>query len=739
MILGAALLSLHASGQRMEDYLKLGRLTLDRGDPYGALLYFEKAMNVDSSSGELLYHYGRALMANNDFHKAKYYFYKVYRREQGKIFPDGLFHLARLEQMAGNYREARRYWRRIKNDYNDNVDSYEYKKAIQEMKSCDVARKLLEDTASVSIRQVQGDVNSFDSEFSATILPDTGMSFSALRGNYRENFEVDGAYHVRPFMARKSGRNEWSSAGEIPLPDKLEKMNVGNLRWAPDDQTVYFSVCSTMDTCKIYSAGWQNGTLTDPTPVNMVNAEGASSTQPHFAIRDEQLVLFFSSNRKGGYGGYDIWAADWTGEGFDIPYNLGETINTPDDEVTPFFDSESNALFFSSTWHHGLGGFDIFESSWDGGFWSDPENLKPPYNSRLHDLYFSLNYDSRIGLITSNRGKQEGESDFCCNDIYRFDFRYFTEEDTLPEIRNLADLNKYLPVTLYFHNDVPNPRSRSDTTLLNYVETYEEYSAMQPTYEEEYVAGLSESKADREAQDMADFFLENVDKGVENLELFTKLLARELKNGQDIELTVQGFASPLAATEYNVLLTSRRIASLVNYLHEWNRSEIRPFLTGRSEEGSLRIVEVPYGEYRADQEVSDNPNDKSNAIYSIYAARERKIEIVSVDRAVDDGELADLKIDNPNFDLGLVRPGTYSHEFQIKNTGTDTLTIDSLNFSCDCMSLKPDTVVVYPGELQEVELSINIDELSGKQFQKVDLIRGKARRELSFTFEVEKY
>src|SRR5690606_28269842 len=119
----------------------------------------------------------------------------------------------------------------------------------------------------------------------------------------------------------------------------------------------------------------------------------------------------------------------------------------------------------------------------------------------------------------------------------------------------LEDLNKYLPVTLYFHNDCPNPRTRDTVTNLNYLTTYDDYVELIPKYQEEYSKGLSDEQAVEAELDISDFFKDYVKKGVSDLELFTKLLLIELQKGTEIEMTVRGFASPLAKTDYNVKLT----------------------------------------------------------------------------------------------------------------------------------------------------------------------------------------
>src|SRR5690606_14374971 len=121
--------------------------------------------------------------------------------------------------------------------------------------------------------------------------------------------------------------------------------------------------------------------------------------------------------------------------------------------------------------------------------------------------------------------------------------------------------------------------------------------------------------------DIDDFFTQYVDQGVLDLQEFTRLLLIELDKGYDIEVTIKGFASPLAKTDYNVNLTKRRISSLLNYLRAYGNGEFIPYLDHTAANGgSLTFIHIPFGEYTADTTISDNVNDQKNSVYSRRAA-----------------------------------------------------------------------------------------------------------------------
>jgi outer membrane protein OmpA-like peptidoglycan-associated protein len=140
-----------------------------------------------------------------------------------------------------------------------------------------------------------------------------------------------------------------------------------------------------------------------------VNSDKPFSTGHPFLSADG-TTLFFSSNKTGGFGGYDIYASVKTKTGWSEPKNLGPQINTPGNEMCPFFDGFGN-LYFSSDWHHGFGGMDIFVSRQFSDSWSEALNLGKPVNSPYDDMYFVYSVTQNTGYFCSNRLGGQGNED----------------------------------------------------------------------------------------------------------------------------------------------------------------------------------------------------------------------------------------------------------------------------------------------------------------------------------------
>ncbi len=170
----------------------------------------------------------------------------------------------------------------------------------------------------------------------------------------------------------------------------------------------------------IYMAKMKDGMFFEAYKLSeTVNKQGYKAMQPYVSF--DGTKLFFSSNKPGGNGGFDIYVCNvdengLTGEA----KNLGPIINTPLDEVSPFFHTISNTLFFSSNGHVGIGGLDVFKSSLnvDDSVYAMPKNLGRPINSSKDDAYFILDRFQTKGYLASDREDCPGGN---CYDLYEFE------------------------------------------------------------------------------------------------------------------------------------------------------------------------------------------------------------------------------------------------------------------------------------------------------------------------------
>jgi outer membrane protein OmpA-like peptidoglycan-associated protein/tetratricopeptide (TPR) repeat protein len=169
----------------------------------------------------------------------------------------------------------------------------------------------------------------------------------------------------------------------------------------------------------IYMAKMQDGLFYESYKLSgTVNKSGYKSIQPFITF--DGTKLYFSSNKPGGFGGFDLYVCNIDEQGLTgEPRNLGATINTAGDETTPFYHTISNTLFFSSNGHVGIGGLDVYKSSLnvDDSVYATPKNLGSPINSSKDDAYFILDRVQTKGYFASDREDCPGGN---CYDIYEF-------------------------------------------------------------------------------------------------------------------------------------------------------------------------------------------------------------------------------------------------------------------------------------------------------------------------------
>lgn len=234
--------------------------------------------------------------------------------------------------------------------------------------------------------------------------------------------------HVKLYSSSKQS-DDWAAPTELKnINSKIQ--NTANGAFSPDGKLFYYTLCSPNRkhkmNCQIMVAEVSSaGDLENGEPLKgLINSEGYTFTQPYpFMMgtgKSKTSVLMFVSDMPGGKGGLDIWYSTLDKNGaWKKPTNLGSQINTIRDEITPFYDIANNTLYFSSNFHFGFGGYDIFKSKGQLAKFDKPINLGMPINSRVDDTYFNIYGTKETGYLVSNRpGGTHLLSETCCDDIY---------------------------------------------------------------------------------------------------------------------------------------------------------------------------------------------------------------------------------------------------------------------------------------------------------------------------------
>lgn len=173
-----------------------------------------------------------------------------------------------------------------------------------------------------------------------------------------------------------------------------------------------------------------------PKPINSKSHESSASISP------DGRTIYFVTNRKGGQGGMDIWMCHQGISGWGKAENLGTTINTENNEEGVFIHPDGKTLYFSSKGHNTIGGYDIFKSEFDNEKWSTPVNLGDSINTVDDDLFFNITANGRTGYYSSVRASGVG-----MKDIYEIYYKKIKTESRLVLFKGvIIDNNSFVPI-----------------------------------------------------------------------------------------------------------------------------------------------------------------------------------------------------------------------------------------------------------------------------------------------------
>jgi peptidoglycan-associated lipoprotein len=288
--------------------------------------------------------------------------------------------------------------------------------------SCKLAQEWIDNPTKYKVT-IEKPLNSKESDFSATYadkLYNTVIFTStrdAATGKLLDNWT--GQSFSDLFIAKLDPKGQWSTPVLLETAGLINTgSNEGNPALNSKYNQLYFTRCGnekgTLQGCQILVSRRAGRNWGEPKPI----ALGGDSTTVfgNPSVSPDELMLFFSSNLPGGQGGKDLWVATRkaAGENFGKAINLGPLVNTPGDEMFPFLRNDTT-LYFSSNGHPGMGGLDIFRTTFSNGQWNKPVNMQYPINSAGDDFSIVFNPEEDKGFFSSNRKGGRGS-----DDIYSF-------------------------------------------------------------------------------------------------------------------------------------------------------------------------------------------------------------------------------------------------------------------------------------------------------------------------------
>ncbi|HOF20129.1 MAG TPA: tetratricopeptide repeat protein [Bacteroidales bacterium] len=293
-------------------------------------------------------------------------------REKGAPW-DALYYLANAYRINLQLDKAIETYRL----FMEKLDPRIYDSAIVafQIRSCENAKVLMASPVFIKEENLGRVINDDNSEFNPVVSADETLLVFSRRLPF---------YDAIMYSVRENG--SWTEPRNMNEILKIDR-NIYPSSVSSDGKVLYLYNSDNYDG-NIYTSTYENGTWGPAVKLNdNINTKYWES---HAAVSHDNKKLFFTSNRKGGYGGLDIYVSDRDSTGDWGPaVNLGPVINTRFNEETPFLSRDGKTLFFSSSGHHNMGGYDIFYSSLLGnGEWSVPLNAGYPLNTTDDDLFF---------------------------------------------------------------------------------------------------------------------------------------------------------------------------------------------------------------------------------------------------------------------------------------------------------------------------------------------------------------
>lgn len=318
----------------------------------------------------------------------------------------------------GNYEEATNFYKNYL-QYVDR-DSPERNETIHKIKRCGFAKDYKYVDQKAFVENLGESVNTIYDELSALQSPanpnkyyfssNRNGSTGGLRSADGTKDDIYGSYSADMYAIETSGGN-WNSVSSIdpvlntPRHDIIQDFSKGG-------EILYYLKTSDFKKGSILTDTFRSNREEVIFPSVMQCPMVGDLGDRDIRVFDDNTYLF-SSMRKGGYGGYDLYILTKEDGVWSEPINLGPEINSSFDEITPYLTKNGSKLYFSSNRINSMGGFDVYETNFglETGTWSQPTNLGLPINSPRDDVYFRLAADGLSGIMSSNRIESLGGHD----------------------------------------------------------------------------------------------------------------------------------------------------------------------------------------------------------------------------------------------------------------------------------------------------------------------------------------
>lgn len=399
-------------------------MAFERGQYYQAIERYKKAYKktrkkkFEDERMRITYQLGECYRLTDNVRQAAVQYKRVGKSEFPKSTPIYYLHYGDVLKRTEKYDESLINY----NLYTQAVpDDPRGQRAADDIK---YIKEWLENPSKYEVTRVKA-LNSKSSDFGVAWISNNynDIIFTSTRegGVAREKDAITGQHFSDFYYTRQDKNDNWDKP---ELVDEEGGINSNGSEGMPfftkSFSDVYFTRCPNdkkrQSGCQIMKSRRSGTSFSEATVVEIAGIDSLDVVG-HPTLNSDESIMYFVSDRQGGFGGKDIWMTmkDESGK-FGRPFNLGDIVNSPGDEMFPFLRNDTT-LYFSSDGHGGMGGLDIFMTTMDStGVWSKPVNMKYPINSIGNDFSIIFHPTEERGFLASNRDSRNGMDD----DIYYF-------------------------------------------------------------------------------------------------------------------------------------------------------------------------------------------------------------------------------------------------------------------------------------------------------------------------------
>jgi len=291
--------------------------------------------------------------------------------------------------------------------------------AKRNIEMCSNAQTIINKPLNLTFKNLGKRVNSKGKEYLPLITPDETMLFYTTRrlGTTGRIFDLEGYYTADIFLSKyKYGK--WSKARSIGVPNSYGNEQTAGI--SEDGKTILYYVNNPQSKNNLQISLKNKSTYKRAVKIESKEINNNSSIQSSATISNNKDYIIFSSDKEEGLGKNDLYICKkLPNDKWAKPINMGNIINTEHEELSPYLCDNGMTLYFSSTGHNSIGGFDIFVSYFDltKKEWSKPTNVGYPLNTAYDNIAISFSKNKKYAYVATHKKDSYGDLD-----IYKVTF-----------------------------------------------------------------------------------------------------------------------------------------------------------------------------------------------------------------------------------------------------------------------------------------------------------------------------